>query len=70
MVGEFGGMSAKELELRATLVFAERDARRRGKGMNAAGLVDVVHEIKPHFTKDQIRMALDELRRRRYVTTA
>jgi hypothetical protein len=69
VVGEFGGMSAKELELRATLVFAERDARRRGGMMEEAELIGVVHEIKPHFTKSQIGTALKELRGRGHIAT-
>lgn len=67
---EFGGMSAKELELRATLVFAERDARRRGDPLAEDGLVEVVHEIKPNFSREQIRAALRELRDREHIATA
>jgi hypothetical protein len=67
---EFGGLSAKELELRATVVFAERDARRRGSPLCEDGLVQVVHEIKPNFSPDQIRAALRELRGREYISTA
>ena len=62
IVEEFGGMSAKELELRATLVFAERDSRRAASLLDEEGLVEVVHEIKPHFSPQQIRGALRELR--------
>jgi hypothetical protein len=69
-VEEFGGMSAKELELRATLVFAERDARRRGNPLAEDGLVEVVHEIKPNFSAEQIRAALRELRDRGHIATA
>jgi len=67
---EFGGMSAKELELRATLVFAERDARRRGNMLAEDGLVEVVHEIKPNFSREQIRAALRELRGQEHIATA
>lgn len=67
---EFGGMSAKELELRATLVFAERDARRRGNPLAEDELVEVVHEIKPNFSNEQIRAALHELRARKHIATA
>ena len=64
VVDEFGGMSAKELELRATIVFAHRDARRRTVPIGEDGLVEVVHQIKPHFSPEQIRGALGELRGR------
>jgi hypothetical protein len=68
VIADFGGMSAKELELRATCVFAERDARRRRTDRRRQALVDVVHEIKPHFSKAQIDAALGELNGRGYVT--
>jgi uncharacterized protein len=67
VIADFGGMSAKELELRATLVFADRDARRRRERLGREALVDVVHEIKPHFSKEQIEAALGELRARGYI---
>ncbi len=70
VVEEFGRLTAKELELRATLVFADRDTRRHGKALDEAALVDLVHEIKPHFAKSQIRSALRELRGRGYIATA
>ena len=70
VVDEFGGMTAKELELRATLVFAERDARRRRERLSEARLVEVVHEIKPHFSAAQIGAALRELRDRDHIATA
>ncbi len=70
VIDVFGGMSAKELELRATCVFADRDARRRRHPLGRAELTAVVHEIKPHFTPAQISAAIAELAGRGYVTPA
>ncbi|HEX8361968.1 MAG TPA: hypothetical protein VF613_17755 [Longimicrobium sp.] len=70
IVDEFGGMTTKELELRATLVFAERDARRRGTRLAEDALVEEVHEIKPNFSREQIGAALRELREGNHIATA
>lgn len=69
-VAVFGTMTAKELELRATCVFAHRDAQRRRRPLARAELVQVVHEIKPHFPRAQIDTAVAELAARGYVTTS
>lgn len=68
VIAVFGGMSAKELELRATCVFAHRDAQRRRRPLDRNLLVEVVHEIKPHFTPAQIDAAIGELAGRGYLT--
>lgn len=63
----FGGMSAKDLELRSTVVFAQRDALRKGKAPDEESLVETVREIKPHFSIDQVRAAITELSERGYL---
>ena len=69
LVDEFGGMLARDLELRAPLVYAARDASRRGPASEDA-LVNFVHGIKPRFTTAEIRAALHELREKGHVTTS
>ena len=61
VIEEFGGMYAKELELLATIVFAEREARGSGKPLSASALADVVKGVKPHFSDIQIREAIENL---------
>lgn len=68
VVAGFGAMTAKELELRATCVFAHRDALRRKRPLARAELVEVVHEIKPHFPLSQIDAAVGELAARGCIT--
>lgn len=64
VVKQFGSMYAKDLELRATIVFADR-----GLGGNLAepALVDAVRRIKPHFSEEQIRDAVQDMQSRGYV---
>lgn len=52
---EFGGFNAKEMELRSTIIYLER------AGQPQQELVEVVHQVKPHFTPAQIASAINEL---------
>ncbi|MDB4948888.1 MAG: hypothetical protein JWM27_1537 [Gemmatimonadetes bacterium] len=67
LLADFGGFSAKDLELRATIVYADRDARRRRHPRSEEALVRTVQGIKPHFTTQTIAGAVRELRRKHYV---
>jgi uncharacterized protein YwgA len=70
IVKEFGGMYAKDLELRATLVYAERDARARGTSISKKELVDTVHGLKPHFSEETIEHARQEMEEKGYIKTS
>jgi len=61
VIAEFGPLYARDLELLATIVFAEREARESGKPLSASVLTDVVRGVKPHFTDAQIREAIEKL---------
>jgi hypothetical protein len=62
LVADFGGCTAKELELRSTVVYLSRP------GQNRQDLVTQVHEVKPHFNHTQIESAIAELEMKGYVT--
>lgn len=68
VVRRFGRLSAKSLELRATLIYADRDVRSSGKAQSAEELVRVVHDLKPHFDDDTIFNAYRELNEGGFVT--
>ena len=70
VVADFGRMWAKELELRATIVYVERDAHRSGQQPAEDFVVSTVRDLKPHFSADQVRIALRQLGEKRYVTVA
>jgi uncharacterized protein len=67
-IEEFGRFSAKELELHSTIIFVDQDIKQTGQSFPRERFVLLVSEIKPHFTKESIEIALDRLKRKGYVT--
>jgi len=61
MVEEFGNLATKDLELRATIMFADRDATRSGNPLTREDFVSLVKKIKPRFSECTIAEALSEL---------
>jgi hypothetical protein len=55
-------MTAKELELRATIVFVERDSRRPGQHLDHEAFAAQVQELKPQFSSGEVGAAITELR--------
>jgi uncharacterized protein YwgA len=67
VVDEFGGLWAKRLELLATAVFAERDAKASARNITQEELTEAVHAIKPHFSEDEIKEAIRQLQERGHI---
>lgn len=67
VLNDFSSCTAKDLELRATTVFAERELRYEQVHVIDADIIDVVHELKPQFDKRHISMTLEELKVKGYV---
>ncbi len=67
VVNEFGGFSAKELELRSTIVYLDREIKRSKKSLDRAGFIGLVKKIKPRFSEEAIENALVELENQDYV---
>jgi uncharacterized protein YwgA len=65
LFNDFGRFTAKELELRSTVIFAFQEAEKTGSAEN--DLAETVHEIKPGFTRAQIEDAIKELTQLGYV---
>ncbi|NLF09401.1 MAG: SocA family protein [Pirellulaceae bacterium] len=61
VLDEFGGASASRLELISTIVFAEREMRRKKQSPEKTELCRRVKRIKPHFTDAMIAETTDEL---------
>jgi phytoene dehydrogenase-like protein len=61
IVADFGTLTAKDLELRATIVFVERDSRAQSQPLAAETLAEQVQDLKPQFSRGQIRDAIREL---------
>ncbi|MCG6535766.1 MAG: SocA family protein [Syntrophales bacterium LBB04] len=68
VVNEFGKYSAKELELRSTIVYLDRDVKRSNKNLNQDSFIGLVRKIKPRFNEDTIAKALEELEGKDYVS--
>lgn len=67
MVEEFGDLPTKDLELRATIIYADRDARRSGNSFTREEFIGLVKKIKPRFSESNISEALSELEKHDHV---
>jgi uncharacterized protein YwgA len=67
VVREFGGLTAKELELRATIVYVAGQAKELGITTNGDDTAQMVHDLKPHFEIEEIKRAFQQLHSKDYV---
>lgn len=67
LMQHFGHFSAKELELRATIVYAHRYALRAGRERSSEELIGQVHDVKPYFSREEIAQAYQELEHKGFV---
>ncbi len=67
LVGEFGNYWAKDLELRSTVVYVERDFKRRDERSSTRETIRVVKQLKPKFSNDEIHEVVDELKSKKYI---
>jgi len=68
VIEEFGGLSAKDLELHSTIIFVDQDIKQTGQSFPRDRVVLLINELKPHFTKETIGLALDKLKGKGYIT--
>jgi uncharacterized protein len=59
VVSEFSSMTASDLELVSTIVYADREAAQKGETLRIEGLCHQVSQIKPRFALDYIRNKVD-----------
>jgi hypothetical protein len=67
IIKDFGKFGAKDLELRSTIVFVNRDLKRSGESFSRKKIINLVQEIKPHFSREEIDNALAELETKNYI---
>jgi hypothetical protein len=60
LVADFGAFSAKELELRSTVLYLSKH------GQDRSELIKQVHEVKPHFSLIHIERAIADLDKKGY----
>lgn len=68
LIDEFGTMGAKELELRTTIIYADKFLQRTGKELNRDDFIKLIKQIKPFFDAELIVQALEELEKKKYVS--
>ena len=61
LIANFGKYGAAGLELRSTIVYVMHDFQGRGFQPDTEEIVQMVEEIKPKFSSDEIRYAAAEL---------
>lgn len=63
LVSDFGRFTARELELRSTLIFLNKQDQ-----LNRSNLAKGLMELKPHFTTDEVLDVIDDLAEKRFLT--
>lgn len=63
----FGAMRVRDLELRSTIIFVDRDAVAGSREIGRDDFVQEIKSIKPHFSYDEINQAVDELESLGYI---
>ncbi len=70
LVSNYGAMTAKNLELRATTVYVERNLRNKRESPSRKRVCQLVGQIKPKFTEAEIEEAVTELNKRKHIQLA
>jgi uncharacterized protein YwgA len=66
LVKDFGGRTARELELLSTIIFIDREPE---TSRSEDDLVRLVREIKPKFSVEEIEASVGDLRAKKIITT-
>lgn len=69
LFGTFGDLNSAELELASTIVYVDRELQDHKQTAPENEVIARVCEIKPHFTKDQVRRFVQRLMKHRLLTS-
>lgn len=61
IVEDFGGLPARDLELRATVVYVVRDLQRREESVEKSRVMELVGNLKPRFDSQEIESSISDL---------
>ncbi len=61
IVGDFGDLPARDLELRATVVYVVRDLQRREESVEKSRVMEIVGKLKPRFDRSEIESSISDL---------
>jgi uncharacterized protein len=67
VVDQFGSLPTRDLELRATIIYADKDAERSGNLRTRDEFIALVKGIKPRFSESEISDATSELEKNGHV---
>ena len=67
LINDYGCMTARDLELRATVVYVERDFRRKNRPAHRDEVISLVSDIKPKFSNGEILNVVDDLNSRGHI---
>ncbi|RJP27268.1 MAG: restriction endonuclease [Candidatus Omnitrophota bacterium] len=70
LISTYGALTARDLELRATTVYVERNLRLKGESPTKSEVFRFVRQIKPKFTPEKIEQTIDELSERKHIQLA
>lgn len=67
LLTEFGSMRVRDLELRSTIIFVDRDAVTSNREIKRIDFIQEIKGIKPHFSYEEIKKTVAELEGRGYI---
>ena len=67
LLAEFGSMRVRDLELRSTIIFVDRDAVTSNREITRNDFIQEIKSIKPHFSYEEIKEAMEELESHGYI---
>jgi len=70
LVLNYGAMTARDLELRATTVYVERSLNKKGVLCSKENICSLVSQIKPKFTAHEIEQAILDLGEKKHIKIA
>jgi len=66
----FGSLNSAELELTSTIVYVDREFAKSRQRVSVSDVAERVNEIKPHFTREQVRGFVERLIREDVLTSS
>lgn len=67
LINDFGEYSAKELELRSTIIYVARFMRKTGVHLTRDEVTDIVKDIKLRFPRKEIEVVVEELESKGFI---
>jgi uncharacterized protein YwgA len=66
-INEFGAYNTRDLELRSTIIYADRDSRDNKKQHCRGDFIKLIHNLKPHFELNYIENVVAGLEEKGFI---